>query len=739
MSIKKLNYKKILPIASLFFIATLGFTQKAQADGFIIPHEKYIFRPVVEVPNFSIKYHQVNVTIKDQYAKTSVDQVFQNNSNQLLEGTYFFPLPEEATLSNFSMYMGGEAVAGKMYTKEEARKIYEDIVRKRKDPAILEFINRGFFKASVFPIPSHGEAKTKIQYEELMKHDNNTFKYVYTLNTEKFSNNPIEKVELNVKVKTTRPLKSIYSPTHNIKVKKLNDHEAIVTYEEKSSKPDTEFVLYYNVSEQEFDINLLSYKDPTEDTGYFLLLGSPKYSTKETDLVPKNIVFVMDTSGSMSGKKITQAKDALKFCIDNLNKKDDFDIIAFSDFVRPLKDNLMVVNDDNTKKALNFASGLEASGGTNIDSAMKTTLNLFENNKKQSIIMFLTDGQPTVGITNNDEILDNVKTNNKNNSKIFVFGVGYDVNIHFLDKLAQKNHGYSEYVRPTENIETSVASIFSKINTPVLSNIKVDFADKGIIDTFPKDLPDIFKGSQLMILGKYKDEGKTKIKISGNVAGKHKEMNYKVNFKSEKENNFIPKLWASRKIGYLLDELRLNKNSNKEIIDEVVSLSKKYGIVTEFTSFLVADDIALSEAPSVQLKRTEEKMDMAKSVSKGSWAVSQSQNSTNLKLQTSNAPGFYYDQEGKKVDLNSKVKYAGQKSFFLKNQNWVDPNFKEEKILKIKSFSEAYFEILNKVHGAESYFMLGSNISVNIHGVNIQVGDNGEEKLTKEQKKLLKL
>lgn len=739
MSIKKINYKKLLPLATLVFIATLGFTQNVKADGFIVPSQNHIIRPVLEIPNFSIKYHQVNINIKDQYAKTTVDQVFQNNSNQLLEGVYFFPLPEEATLSNFSMYMGGEAVSGKIYTKEEARKIYEDIVRKRQDPAILEFINRGFFKASVFPIPSHGEAQTKIQYEELMKPNNNTFKYVYTLNTEKFSNKSIEKVDISIKIKTTKSLKTIYSPTHNIKVKKLNDHEAIVSYEEKNSKPDTEFVLYYSVSEQEFDINLLSYKENNDNTGYFLLLGSPKYSIKETDIVPKNIVFVMDTSGSMSGKKITQAKDALKFCIDNLNKKDSFDIVSFSDNVNLLKNKLIEVNDTNTKKALDFAESLESSGGTNIDEAMKTTLDLVKNDKKQATIMFLTDGQPTVGITNNDEILTNIKSNNKNKSKIFVFGVGYDVNIHFLDKLSLKNHGYSEYVRPTESIETSVSSIFSKINTPVLSNIKIDFSDKDIRDIFPKELPDIFKGSQLMILGRYKDEGKANIKIEGNVSGKHKEMNYKVKFKSEKENSFIPRLWASRKIGYLLEELRLSNNSNKELLDEVIRLSKKYGIVTEFTSFLVAEDVLLSETPSAQLKRTEEKMDMAKSFSKGSWAVSQSQNSNNLKAQTSNAPSFYYDQEGKKVDLNAKVKYAGKKAFFLKNQNWVDPTFKEEKVLKIKIFSNAYFEILNKVPHTESYFMLGNKLSVNINGVNVQVGNEGETSLTKEKRKLLNI
>lgn len=719
-----------------FIVPIFLLKAPAMADGFIIPEIKRRIMPIAEVPNFSIKYHRVNIDINDQYAKTKVDQVFKNDTNIMLEGTYFFPIPYEASISNFSMYMGKQKVKGKIYTREEARRIYEEIVRKRKDPALLEYFNDGFFKANVFPIPANGEAETELQYEELTKANNQVYKYVYSLSTEKLSNRPLEEVVVNIKLKTGKPLKSIYSPTHELKITRINENEATVSYEAKNTRPNTEFVLYYTVSETDVGLNLLTFNDEDENKGYFLMMASPKFKAGNKDVVPKNVIFIMDTSGSMSGEKIEQAKEALKFCIKNLNKTDNFNIVTFSDSVETYKKTLLPANDSNIRKAEKFAEGIEAAGGTNIDEALKTGLSFTKNTKRPSTFLFLTDGQPTVGEQNTGAILKNLNIYNSKNAKIFVFGVGFDVNTQFLDKIGLQNHGYSEYVRPEEDIESTVSSLFSKINQPVLADISLDFDNVDVSDMYPKELPDLFKGSQLVVMGRYNGGNSATVTINGKVAGQKRIMKYPVSFNKSENTLYLPKLWATRKIGYLLDEIRL-KGKNQELVDEVIKLSKKYGIITEFTSFLVLEDTDVSRPASEFRSEVNAQFDEAQSVNKGSWGISQSRNSKKLKDQAAQAPNTFLDKEGKTVNLEKQVQSIGNKTFYQKKNEWVDSEFKEENIIKIKIFSEAYFELSRKVKDLNKYLSAGNIVSIKIKGQNIQVGEKGKETLNSRDRKAL--
>ncbi len=732
------DFKNLYQLFFIFILFILFQTLPAQADGFIVPEYGHRIRPILEVPNFSIKNHYVNININDRFAKTKVEQVFKNDYSVMLEGTYIFPIPTDASISSFSMYMGNQKVKGKIYSREEARKIYEDIVRQRKDPALLEFFNQGFFKASVFPIPPNGESKTELQYEELTKSNNQVYKYVYSLNTEKLSNNPLENVAVNMKLKTTKPLKSVYSPTHELKITRLNDYEARISYEDKNVKPNSEFIVYYTVSEKDLGINLLTFNGDEGEKGYFLLMASPKYQINNNDIVPKNVIFVLDTSGSMSGEKIEQAKNALKFCLNNLNKSDYFNIITFNDSVETYKKGLLKVNDNNVRKALKFVEGLEAGGGTNIDEALRNGLNLDKNSNHTSTVLFLTDGQPTAGVTNTSAILDNLKKYNSEKAKIFVFGVGFDVNIQFLDKIATQQHGDSGYVRPEENIESTVSGIFTKINMPVLTNLKIDYSNVEVTDTFPKELPDLFKGSQLLVFGRYRDGGSANIKITGEVARHKKTFEFPVNFSKSENTDYLPRLWATRKIGYLLDEIRL-KGKNQEMVDEVIKLSKKYGIITEFTSFLVQEDTDISKPVPAYREEVNKKLDTAQDADKGSWAISQSRNASKLKNQANQAPNSYYNNEGKTVNLEQQVQNMGNKTFFNKKSQWVDSDFKEENIIKIKLYSQAYFEIIKKIKGLDKYLSVGNEISVNIKGQNVQIGKVGKEVLSASEKNKLGL
>ncbi|MFQ6033125.1 MAG: VWA domain-containing protein, partial [Candidatus Zixiibacteriota bacterium] len=554
-----------------------------------------------------------------------------------------------------------------------------------------EYFKDGMFKARVYPIPAHGETRIKLGYSEILKLNGGICGYRYTLNTEKFSRNPLQSVKLTVEINSNQPIKSIYSPSHNIKIDKETDHKAKVTYVEENTKPDKDFLLYYTVSEDDIGFNLLPFEDEDHQR-YFLAMISPQVEVPADKTLRKNIIFILDTSGSMRGEKIRQAKGALNFCLNSLNSTDSFNIIDFDDQVKTFKEGLVRADRENIREASGFVEKREAEGGTNINEALLTGLEQIGSERKTSFVIFLTDGLPTVGVTDIKDILRNVKENNKGEIRIFVFGVGYDVNAHFLDKLAQDNHATSDYVSPDEDIEVKVGSFYKKVSHPILTDIDLSFGNIETYDIYPKELPDIFKGSQLLLLGKYRGQGSSEVSLSGSAEEARRRFTYEANFSPNEKNDFIPRLWATRRIGYLIDELRLH-GKNQELIDEVVRLSKKYGIINEYTSFLIDADYRLAA------DRLSEKMvkryDYLSKEQVGAGAVGQAK--TLARTKGAQAPMMtYFDSEGKEKKIE-KVAQAGTKTFFNKNGLWVDSEYEgKPETIKVKSFSQAYFKLLSK-------------------------------------------
>ena len=732
-------YKKTGLMASLIVILiTVFWAQDVFSDGMLIP-------VLPDAPAFSVKYHRVDVSIDQQVARTKIDQVFRNEANRELEGNYLFPLPKDAVVSDFTMYVGDEEVKGRLLKKEEARRIYEDIVRKRKDPALLEYIGRNTFHARVYPIPARGEKRVLIEYSEVLKMDSGICRYVYTLDTERFSSKPLEEVVITVGIRSKAPIKSVYSPTHDVAVSRRGDHHVQVSYEAANIKPEEDFIIYYTVSEKDIGLSLLPYRE-SGDNGFYLLMASPRVELGEEELGSKHVSFVLDTSGSMkTSNKIQQAKDALKFCVSSLSKRDKFNIIAFNSTIEPYRSELVDAEEKNIKDALSFVNKLEAKGGTNINEALLRALSAFDERSDPNsdsfsflavgdptIVVFLTDGLPTVGETDIDNILENVKQANKAKVRIFVFGVGYDVNTHFLDKLAQHNKAASEYVRPEENIEAKVSTFFSKVTSPVLSEIALDYGKIMTYDQFPRELPDLFKGSQLIALGRYKKSGKAKLRLSGTVKGAKQTFTYQVEFpRRNTEHDFIPGLWAARKIGFLLDEIRLHGKSD-ELVDEVVTLSKKYGIMTEFTSFLIDADGEMA-TPEVARHMAVERLGEANEVQRGAWAVSQSQNAHQFQNQEQIVKNVIYDQNGQQIQFD-RVRHVADRTFFYRNGTWVDATYvKGQEIVQVQNFSKAYFQISQNSVDVNQYLALGPNVIVNLGGQAIQISDEGQTVLTQRE------
>ncbi len=735
---------------SLALLAASAFlTSPAYADGMLLPHlpERPI-APVLEVPNFSVRHHRVNVEIKEQIAKTSVDQVFHNHFNRELEGTYLFPVPEGAVMSGFQMEVNGKLQSPELLTAADARRIYEEIVRRRVDPGLLEYAGQNLYRARVFPIPANGDKQMKLAYDEVLsKRGADLYHYRYGLSTEKFSAQPLQNVSISIKLESKQPLKNIFSPSHEIVVRRIDDYHATVSWEASQTKPDQDFDLYWTTSEDPIGATVLSYKEPGQD-GYFMLLASPKVKWDQAATINRNMTFVIDTSGSMSGEKIQQAREALIFNLNQLSATDRFQLLTFSDMINPFTPQPVKAESKQVATAVNYARKLEAAGGTNINDALLTALKNKPADGSVPMLLFVTDGDPTVGETDFNAILKNVKAANQTDVRLFVFGVGYDVNIPFLDKLAKDNHGTSEFVRPNENIETKVSQLVSQISHPVLSSPCLSWGSIPTRDVMPTQLPDVFKGSQLVIVGRYREGGNQTVSISGQVNGQTKTYQFpNQNFATgTTAHSYLPRIWASRRIGQLLEQIRLqaqNPARNKELIEEVVRLSKQYGIITEYTSFLVRDDVDVRAAADAapMLREAEDKLTRSLDADKGSWAVSQSQNSSNLQKQNAPAPsagGSFLDAEGK-VQTVTQVKYVAQRAFYNKQGVWQD-SLPADKlpVLNIQRYSPLYFELAQQPE-LKDILALGDSVEFVLNGHLVKIADKGLEQLTPELKQQLKL
>jgi len=683
------------------------------ADGILIPGPPDT--PVPEVPYFDIKYHHVKCEIHDQIATTYIDQAFVNNTGRALEATYLFPVPAGAVINDFKLHADGQEITARLLKRDEAQRIYEEIVRRRKDPALLEYVGRNAFQARIFPIPSHGERRVELEYSQVLSMDGGLIKYVYPLDTERFSARPLEEVAISVEIHSNEPIKAIYSSSHQVAVDRRGDYNATVGYEEYDVVPDRDFELYYTISEEDFGLNLLSYRQPDED-GFFLLLVAPKVEVEEREVVAKDVILVLDTSGSMRGEKLDQAKGALEFVLDNLNDADRFNIIAFSTGVRQYATRLQPTEERN--EALNFARELEAVGGTDINRALLEALDQVDE-ERPTILIFLTDGLATEGEIETDRILDNVDDAAPDNARIFAFGVGDDVNTILLDTMVEAHRGASAYVRPGQSIEEQVSAFYAKVSSPLLADLDLNFGDVHVEDTYPYPLPDLFAGTQLVMVGRYREGGFTTVTLKGELNDHPRSFAYgDIHFRDEGGEPFIPRLWATRKIGYLLSQIRLHGES-RELVDEIVSLSVRYGIITPYTSFLVEEtEKALTDAGREIIVEKEVQIMTTPAPAYGANAVEKSVVQESLRgADTVSAPAA------------AEVKHVGDKAFVLHDGVWTDTLYEPDRMetARVGFGTDGYFDFLSARPEWGKYFALGQHVIVVLEGRAYEVAEGNYE------------
>ena len=572
---------------------------EAQAIGLLIPTE-------TSVTPLAVKSHRVTVNVTDQTAVTRVEQVFTNHTNRQLEATFYFPVPKGATVSDFSLWINGKKTKGAVLEREKARAIYEGIVRRTEDPGLIEYMDGTLFQARIFPVPARGDQKVEIAFASVMDQTEGMRRLVYPLKTGRSAAHLLQDMTVVVNISSRAPLKAIYSPTHRVQVKRRSDFEATVSAEEIGADLERDFLLYMDTGDEDIGLSVLTY-DPDGkggEDGYYLMVLSPKLEVDEEDVPSKTVTFVVDTSGSMAGEKMEQARAALTYCLNRLREKDRFNVVRFSTDVEALFRSPQPATKDRIKQGLEFARVLEAAGGTAIDDALQEALQQPVGRDAPHFVLFMTDGLPTVGTTNIQTIINNTSGSNRQGARLFTFGVGYNVNTVLLDQIAGDHGGTSDYVREGEDIEIKVTGLYNRIAFPMMTDLAVDYGSTRTYDVYPKRLPDLFRGGQVVAVGRTRNAFGSTLRVSGRVGDEAITLAFEDEVEEEEgddaptvAHDFIPKIWATRKVGYLLQEIRAS-GEQPELKKEVIRLARRYGLVTPYTSYLAVDDSEFDRRPT---------------------------------------------------------------------------------------------------------------------------------------------
>ena len=656
-------------------------------------------RGEVEITNVSAL-----VDILENTATTTIEIQLHNASSRRQEAELIFPVPDGAVVRGFAYDGPGRMIMAQVLPKDEARRIYDRLVAKIRDPALVEFIGYNLIRSSVFPVDAGSNQKVRLTYENLLEVDGNRVDY-FLPRTESLEYNV--PWEIKVEIKSKRRISTVYSPTHNlIGLKKVNLENmeeqngpiVITAHTEKGANVPGPFRLSYLLEQDGVTASMFAYPDEKVGGGYFLLLAglpSDVLNTKETPAIKREVTLVIDHSGSMRNEKIQQVKEAALQIIAGLKMGEAFNVIIYSNTVEKFAKKPVIKTRETEKAAQAYIEGITTSGGTNIHDALAEALSQEPAEDMLPIVLFLTDGLPTIGKTSELAIREVVTKSNPYKRRVFTFGVGFDVNAPLLEKIAAESRARAEFVLPKEDVEVKVSKVFDRLTGPVIADPELDVVEEDGVyaigrtrDIIPNKLPDMFEGDQLVLLGQYVGQKPITFRIRGNYLGRERTFKFTFNFdKANVKNGFVPRLWASRKIAELIDDVRqIGADSNvdrnnpkiKELVDEIVRLSTEFGILTEYTAFLAREGTDLGRR--TEIMRDAEELFNSRAISSrtGRGAVNQS---FNIDLQrnqkTLNYGNAYVDENLDRVSI-STVQQINDMAYYRKGNRWVDSRLVEK-------------------------------------------------------------
>jgi Ca-activated chloride channel homolog len=734
--------------------ATVGATALAapalSAQGWIVPRPCGLgiqplegrTPPVVRVDcsaNIVRTRSDVRVELADHVLRYEVEERFVNRGATLGEADYLFPLPTNAAFQNLALSIDGELVAGETMNAGQARNIYESIVRARRDPALVEWMGHGLLHARIFPLEPGREKTVVVRFQSVAPREGDALRIDYFRGGAPGTANVRDggDASFTLSYRQAPELGAPFSPTHQLDVA---DHDGRRVVSVRGDARDVTLLVPVR-ARSEAAITALNYAPGNED-GFTLLSVTPP-AERRTDAIPRDVTLVLDVSGSMNGRKIEQARAAGRQLLSTLHEADRFRLIDFSSDVRTFRDDFVAATPANLREATRYLDALDASGSTNIEGALREALRPSVVRGRLPVILFVTDGEPTVGDTRPDHLAAMAADANAHADeprRIFTFGLGSDVNVGLLEQLALQGRGTSQFVRPDESVERMVGIVADRLVGPVLTDVRVRVdGDVRLSRMLPGETSDIFADRDLSLVARYSGHGRARIVVEGRRGTTPVTWTSTVDFPDrDRENSFVARLWATQRVGYLSAEKRQNGGSS-EIDDEIRSLGERYGIPTEFTSYLVTErqDLPMRTAmmgaaggrngiaaPAIDMSRVSGAASLAFESAKAA-SAQRSVSSIAVIDSLSLAAHQFRDKDEART-----TRRIDGRTFVQRDGAWTDVRYHAgTQVTTIKPFSKAYFDVLQQLPELKSMFALGDRVVVVGKSAVIRVDDSGVTEL----------
>lgn len=700
----------------------LGLPCSLAAQGWI--------EPIRPGPGFGVEKLRsaVSVAVKDRVAEVTVEEWFQNRGPMLGEGVYHYPLPGEAAFSSFSLWQGDAELRGETMDATQARSIYEEIVRRKRDPALIELAGHGLIRARIFPINPGETRKITLRYTQILDREGDAWRFRYVAGSGPGAAGATRSFRLSAD--SAARFGDPYSPTHQITTRR-SDGQLVVTLADSATTSDLD--LFLPLTRGLVGLSLVTHQLPGED-GYFMLLLAPGAAHPAAPL-KRDIVVAIDVSGSMSGEKLLQAKAAVGQLLGSLRDGDRFRLVAFESGVRRFDADWTTATADGRRRALQWVNALETGGGTNIAGALDEASSQPPSDGSLGVIIFLTDGLPTVGEQDPEKIAARAEEH-RGAFRVFSFGIGYDVNTYLLDRLTEGARGVTEYIAPGGDIERAVGTLAGKIASPVLTDVTLNGDGVELYDVQPQSLPDLFAGDELVAFGRFHARNTTgwSVAVRGR-RGSGDEQFRSATAGDAATNAYIPRLWASRKAGALSREIRLH-GSTPETLKALKDLALRYGILTEYTSYLVQE-------PNLAMVRRDMPITVngvvvggamtraapAPAAQNGAGAVRQSQSEASLAAKSVDREE--QDELSARLRARSGInptQRVGGRLYILRDSVWTDLALRDsQRTVVVAPFSAAYFALLRSLPELAPAMRLTPAVQVAGRQVNIKIAAGGTE------------
>ena len=671
-----------------------------------------------------------------------IDERFVNRGGRIGEADYLFPLPKGAAFQDLKLSIDGELVGGETMNAADARRIYEEIVRRQRDPALVEWMGYGLLRARIFPINPGEEKRVVVRFQMVAEREGDALRVDYfrgartaAITGERMTPDAA-RTSFVLSYARTPELGVPYSPTHSIEV----DDEGNVRHVDVRGDAGDLTLLIPVRAHNEAAISVLANAPGGED-GFALVSLAPPASLARAEPTPRDVTLVLDVSGSMNGPKMEQARAAGRQLLQTLRPADRFRLIDFSSDVHTFRDEFVAAAPENIRAAERYLNALEAQGSTNIAGALREALGANRGrdaSERLPVVLFITDGEPTVGERDPGRIADEANRG-RGNTRVFTFGVGADVNVTLLEQLALQGRGTAQFVRPDESVERAVGLVASRIADPVLTDIRVRTeGDVRLSRVLPQQPVDLFAGQDLVLLARYVGHGSARVVFEGKHRGETVRWTSTIDFpERERENPFVARLWATQRIGWLAAEKRKNGGSS-EIDDEIRTLGERFSIPTEFTSYLVqepnmvADRVRRDMSTGAAVPPAAAPMPARDRAFESAKAASAQRVATSVAALDSMSAGY--------TGTTGAVKRAGSHTFVLKDGMWTDvkpASSTSVRTVRIKAFSKAYFDLIAAVPELRALFAIGDRVTVQGRAVTVVVSESGAEELTAGEVRLV--